>query len=117
MINEYFLQQAEALRPHLFHTERIVQGTGKALKDGESEIYDFGDHYVGQPSIRFGYDGHHPDAPLLFAVQFAEIRKSWIRKKKSARAGSRPAGSRKRSCTQMSFHAFIVWSADMHSGI
>ncbi len=74
MINEYFLQQAEALRPHLFHTERIVQGTGKALKDGESEIYDFGDHYVGQPSIRFGYDGHHPDAPLLFAVQFAEIR-------------------------------------------
>lgn len=73
MINEYFLEKAESLKPHLFHTEITEKGDGKPMKEGESVIFDFGNHYVGYPRIRFSSVGHHPDAPLLFIVQFAEI--------------------------------------------
>lgn len=74
MRNEYFLRKAEELKPALFREEIVLDGEGKPMEDGEEVIYDFGSHYTGYLRIDFGYEGHHPDAPLTFSVQFAEIR-------------------------------------------
>lgn len=95
MINQDFLNRAEELKPVLREKEIVVAGSERVLNDGDEIVFDFGSHYVGYLSLDFGTAGNHPDAPLMFAVQFAEIReeldqdtdayhgwisKSWIQK-------------------------------------
>lgn len=95
MINKDFLRRAQELKPVLNEKEILIAGSDRVLNDGEEIIFDFGNHYVGYLSVDFGTEGNHPDAPLLFAIQFAEIReeldqdlesyhgwisKSWIQK-------------------------------------
>ncbi len=97
MINERFLQKAEECKPELHHETVTVPGNGEPMKAGAEAVFDFGNHYVGYLSVDFGYEGHHPDAPLYFQIQFAEIKdelnqnpaeyhgwisKSWIQEEK-----------------------------------
>ena len=74
MINKEFLARAEELKPVLIEEEITIAGSDRVLEDGDEIVFDFGNHYVGYLSIDFGTQGNHPDAPLMFAVQFAEIR-------------------------------------------
>ena len=73
MTNEHFLQKAEYLKPVLHHETVILPGNGSAMTAGEEAVFDFGNHYVGYLSVDFDTVGHHPDAPLYFEIQFAEI--------------------------------------------
>ena len=74
MINQSFLRRAEELKPVLRKKEIVISGSDRVLNDGDDIVFDFGNHFVGYLSIDFGTCGNHPDAPLMFAVQFAEIR-------------------------------------------
>lgn len=97
MENRYFLEKAEQLRPDLFEEYKSVEGSEQPMKNGDEMIFDFGNHYVGYVSIDFDSVGHHPDAPLYFQIQFAEIKdelnqnveeyhgwisKSWVQEEK-----------------------------------
>ena len=42
------------------------------LKKGGKVLLDYGNHYVGYFSLHLGYQGSHPDAPVLLKVRFAE---------------------------------------------
>ncbi len=74
MTNEIFLTKAEQLKPVLHHQAVLLAGNETPMKDGGECIFDFGRHCVGYLDIEFGTEGRHPDAPLLFSIQFAEIR-------------------------------------------
>lgn len=95
MINTHFLEKAEQLKPLLKEETVVLEGSGRILDDGDEIVFDFGNHFVGNIEIEFGCTGHHCDAPLMFEIQFAEIReeldqetesyqgwisKSWIQK-------------------------------------
>ena len=43
-----------------------------ALKKDDSIILDFEDHYVGYLTLDLGYEGAHPDSPVLLRIRFAE---------------------------------------------
>lgn len=86
--NETFLNTARALLPELRHktvpalrTVEINEGfqvqtaadyKDRALKKGDSLCLDFGDHWVGHVTLRFGSTGSHPDAPAWLRLKFAE---------------------------------------------
>ena len=89
--NEQFLQTARELLPQLIHkrvipvnTVEIQQQDGKAaacpaedyhtrtLQKGDVVCLDFGNHWVGHLSLRFGSVGSHPDAPAWLRIKFAE---------------------------------------------
>lgn len=74
MMNE-FLIKAEQLKPVL-QTERILPDGpfGKALKEGESALFDFGNHYTGHLSIRFSSLRSHQDAPAFIKIKFCEYK-------------------------------------------
>ncbi len=74
MINREFLRKAEELKPRLIEKTIELPGVDTPLKTGDEAVFDFGDHCVGYLRISFDSAGHHQDAPLLFSVQFAEIR-------------------------------------------
>lgn len=42
------------------------------LEKGEKIWLDFGDHFVGRMILHLGYQGSHPDAPVLLKLRFAE---------------------------------------------
>lgn len=44
----------------------------RELKAGDKVILDFRNHHVGYLSLRLGYTGSHPDAPVLLKLRFAE---------------------------------------------
>lgn len=44
----------------------------KELKKGSRICLDFGDHQVGYLSLKLGYTGSHPDAPVWMRIHFAE---------------------------------------------
>ncbi|MBQ9154420.1 MAG: hypothetical protein IJ130_11470 [Solobacterium sp.] len=73
MKNTEFLRKAENLKPELIRTCVELKGEDRLLNAGDEAVYDFGNHYAGYLQIAFDTAGHHPDAPLLFSVQFAEI--------------------------------------------
>lgn len=69
-----WLQKAEALKPALYReTVRPVSGmSGQALRENESVVLDFGNHFVGRLTLRLSSQGSHPDAPVWLAVKFCE---------------------------------------------
>lgn len=73
MQNTEFLKKAEDSKPILYTETVCIPGRTEPMKDGDEAVFDFGNHYVGYPEITFETVGHHPDAPLYFEVQFAEI--------------------------------------------
>ena len=75
MVNQEFLNKAEALKPELIEETVSLKGCERPLKDGDEIVFDFGNHYVGYLSIDFSCTGHHQDAPFYFQIQFAEIEK------------------------------------------
>ena len=73
VMNDQFLQTAESLKPQLTSTEITLKNSDACpLKEGESKVFDFGNHYVGYVSISFASQGSHPDAPALIKVTFGE---------------------------------------------
>ena len=73
--NEHFLAVAESLKPELYETECIPQNNGyrqAGLKKGDTLRLDFGTHLTGYVTLRFGYQGAHPDAPAWVRLKFAE---------------------------------------------
>lgn len=44
----------------------------KGLKKGSKVCFDFGDHQVGYLTLKLGYQGSHPDAPVWMKLHFAE---------------------------------------------
>ena len=89
--NESFLQKAQQLLPKLRHervsvadTVEIQQKDGRTavcpaedyrvrtLRKGDVVCLDFGNHWVGHLTLRFGSVGSHPDAPAWLRIKFAE---------------------------------------------
>lgn len=71
-----FIKKAENLKPHLIHqTIKPVKISNHNLKEGDSEVFDFGNHYTGYIRFHIHTEGHHFDAPLLLKIRFAEISK------------------------------------------
>lgn len=74
-MNREFLRRAEACKPVLSERKlRIVNGDIRPLREGDSQVFDFGDHLVGYLNIRFSSEGSHPDAPALVRLRFGETR-------------------------------------------
>ncbi len=71
--NEAFLQKAKGLLPAL-QTKTVYPGPfdGMPLNSGDKLLLDFGDHYVGYLTLKLGYVGSHPDAPVWLRIRFAE---------------------------------------------
>lgn len=70
--NESFLQKAEALKPTLYIRHVSAPGSEKPLKKGDSLTLDFGEHLVGYVTLKLGFTGSHPDAPVWLRLKFAE---------------------------------------------
>jgi hypothetical protein len=74
--NEHFLNVADRLKPTLIeknvmpldmelHRQRL-------LSKGDILRLDFGNHFVGKVTLKFGFTGSHPDAPAWIRLKFAE---------------------------------------------
>ena len=85
-MNKEWIRKAEELKPALSRSRVRLPGTGKSLREGDSEIYDFGEHLTGRLAVAFSYEGHHPDAPALLRISFAENGKE-LREDPSAYRG------------------------------
>ncbi|MCR5054380.1 MAG: sugar hydrolase, partial [Lachnospiraceae bacterium] len=73
--NEKFLKIADECIPPLKEQDikaALLEGDAAEMGKGDSAVFDLGDHYVGYISLRLGYTGSHPDAPLFIKVRFAE---------------------------------------------
>ena len=70
--NESFLKKAEAFKPTLHIRHLSAVGSETPLKKGDSLTLDFGEHLVGYVTIRLGFVGSHPDAPVWLRLKFAE---------------------------------------------
>ncbi|MCD7764802.1 MAG: cellobiose phosphorylase [Lachnospiraceae bacterium] len=85
--NDVFLEKAKALFPKLRKTEVFPVGNSseslkteifsktdvtRPLGTGESLLLDFGAHQVGYLTLKLGYTGSHPDAPVWLRVRYAE---------------------------------------------
>ena len=72
-MNQRFLAIAEALKPALTKRHIALDNADKRpLKDGESQTFDFGNHYVGYLTLSLSFQGSHPDCPALIRVRFGE---------------------------------------------
>lgn len=72
-MNNKFLQTAENLKPQLTTTSITLKNDDpRPLKEGDTQVFDFGNHYVGYVSINFASCGSHQDAPALIKVMFGE---------------------------------------------
>lgn len=69
-----FIKKAESLKPELYTSQiRVMQGSpSKALNKGDSVVFDFGNHYVGNVRFRCSAIGSHPDAPAFVKIKFCE---------------------------------------------
>ena len=70
-----WLKKAENLKPELFvRTVRPASGfPDSALKENESIVLDFGNHFVGQLTLKLESEGSHPDAPAWLEFKFCEL--------------------------------------------
>ena len=73
MKKEIFLEKTEKLKPVLHHESHMINVNFK-MENGDKCVIDFGNHYVGYPSIYFSYEGDHFDCPSLIKVKFCEIK-------------------------------------------
>ena len=69
-----YLKEADLLKPAL-HVRRVHAAHGlpaEAMAEGESLLLDFGNHHVGHITLKLGYTGSHPDAPVWLRLKFCE---------------------------------------------
>lgn len=69
-----FIQTAEKLRPEI-RVEKVAPVAGVPsgiLKEQDSVVFDFGNHYVGRVRIGMHSVGSHQDAPALLKIKFCE---------------------------------------------
>ena len=69
-----WLRKAEALKPVLNReTVRPVSGMPESpLREGDEIVLDFGNHFVGKLTLKLGFAGSHPDAPVWLRLKFCE---------------------------------------------
>ena len=69
-----WLRIADSLKPALAEeTARPVSvSLNRPLSEGDSVVFDFGNHYVGHVQLELGFEGSHPDAPAWLAFKFCE---------------------------------------------
>ncbi len=74
---EQWLKTARSLKPALYEeVGRPSSGLSlHALREGDSVVLDFGDHYVGHLALKLTNEGSHPDAPAWLALKFCENRR------------------------------------------
>ncbi len=69
-----WLARAEACKPAL-RTETVRPAAGmpaQTLRENDSVVLDFGNHFVGRLTLRLRSEGSHPDAPAWLQVKFCE---------------------------------------------
>lgn len=69
-----FIQTAEKLKPEI-RVEKVVPVSGvpsDILKEQDSVVFDFGNHYVGRVRIGMHSVGSHQDAPAFLKIKFCE---------------------------------------------
>lgn len=71
-MNQYFLEKAEGLKQKLNEEVVVVNCNEKQLSQGDSVLYDFGNHYTGYVTFDLGTVGSHPDAPVFIKFSFYE---------------------------------------------
>ncbi len=72
-----YIQTAEKLKPEI-REEKVcpVSGAfGKPLTDGDSVIFDFGNHHVGYVKLSLSSVGSHQDAPAFIKIKFCEAKR------------------------------------------
>ena len=72
-----FIQTAEKYKPEI-RVEKVKPITGvptNVLKDGDSVVFDFGNHYVGRVKLGLSSVGSHQDAPAFIKVKFCEAER------------------------------------------
>ncbi len=73
-MNRKYLSKAKQLKPKLTQTA-VVFNDKKTLKEGESVVFDFGNHFVGSITVQLSSAGSPQDAPALIKLKFCEIAK------------------------------------------
>ena len=74
MIKKY-LSKAKQLKPKLTETFIKIDGKKTSLNEGDSAVFDFGNHYVGSLTVQLTSAGSPQDAPALIKFKFCEIAK------------------------------------------
>ena len=69
-----FIKKAEALKPALHKSKITATGRYGALAQGQREIYDLGNHFVGHAEISFCAESGIVDAPVFLEFVFAETK-------------------------------------------
>jgi len=72
-----FIQTAEKYKPEI-RVEKVRPITNMptdALKDGDSVVFDFGNHYVGRVKLSLSSVGSHQDAPAFIKIKFCEAER------------------------------------------
>ena len=71
-MNKIFEFRARCLKPVLTKEIIKVSCSGKELSEGECEIFDFGNHFVGYLTIKMTSVGSPQDAPAFIKFKFCE---------------------------------------------
>ncbi len=74
VMNKKFLEIADKYKPKLNIERKVLKGHDCLLKENDSDIYDFGNHYTGSIKISLSTKGRFPDAPALLKLRFAELK-------------------------------------------
>ena len=72
-----FIQIAEKLKPEI-RMEKVTPIAGvssEILKEQDSVVFDFGNHYVGHVRIGMHSVGSHQDAPVFLKIKFCETER------------------------------------------
>lgn len=74
-MREYLYSKGLSLLPevHAVTVKPVADPYGKPLGKGDSIRLDFGRHMTGRLTLKLGFEGHHPDAPVVLLVRFAEV--------------------------------------------
>lgn len=71
-MNKRFLIIAKSLKPELSH-EIVTLKCRNVLNEGDSAVFDFGNHYTGYLSISLSTVGSPQDAPAFVKFKFCEV--------------------------------------------
>ncbi|MDE6441327.1 MAG: hypothetical protein K2L12_01060 [Clostridia bacterium] len=74
-MNKKFLSKAKQLKPQLTQTLVEIDAKKTSLNEGDSAVFDFGNHYVGSLTVQLTSAGSPQDAPALIKFKFCEIAK------------------------------------------
>lgn len=72
-----YIKKAESLKPQKFTTiiAPVTKMPTSVLKEHDTAVIDFGNHYVGHLRFRISSVGKHQDAPVLIEIKLCEVKK------------------------------------------